>query len=307
MAVRAAADLSSRAGAELHIVHVRQKLPISPGLPQSAYFERAFEEYADLYREETEQLMRQQAFKAKAEGADVAGAHLREGEAAEEITGLAGELGADLVVVGSRGAGMVERLVTGSVSEGVVRLASCPVLVMRGEEAAWPPKRLVIGDDSSEAARGAGELAVSIGKLFDAQALLVRVYEPMTIFKARRASNVRMAMELLRKGEEFLEKRADELEEVLGARTEIRIATGDPAAIIREAAEEEGEAALVVVGSRGLGKLERLRMWSISNKVMRAASGPVLVYRQPLKKRRRPVVRIPSRRRRKLHGPFAEG
>ena len=132
LAVRAAADLSTRAGAELHIVHVRKELPIWPGYPSSEYTRSAFEELAREQEEETERLMERQAAEAKAEGANVAGTHSREGRPAERIAGLADELGADLVVVGSRGLGTMKRLVVGSVSEGVVNLAPCPVLVVRG-------------------------------------------------------------------------------------------------------------------------------------------------------------------------------
>jgi uncharacterized membrane protein YeaQ/YmgE (transglycosylase-associated protein family) len=71
-----------------------------------------------------------------------------------------------IIVVGSRGIGTVKRLVTGCVSEGVVHLAPCPVLVMRGDEA-WPPGDIVVGDDSSEEAKRAGELAMSLGQFPD--------------------------------------------------------------------------------------------------------------------------------------------
>jgi nucleotide-binding universal stress UspA family protein len=56
------------------------------------------------------------------------------GKAAAEIVDLAEELGAGLVVVGSRGLGGIRRALMGSVSDSVVRHAHCPVLVVRREE-----------------------------------------------------------------------------------------------------------------------------------------------------------------------------
>lgn len=42
-------------------------------------------------------------------------------------------------------------------------------------------------------------------------------------------------------------------------------------------AEERGGSALVCVGRRGLGPLERLRLGSVSTKVLRASAGPALI------------------------------
>lgn len=57
--------------------------------------------------------------------------HVRIGHAAEEILDLAREVGADLIIVGSKGLTGVERLVLGSVAERVVREAGCTVEVAR--------------------------------------------------------------------------------------------------------------------------------------------------------------------------------
>lgn len=57
--------------------------------------------------------------------------HVRIGHAAEEILDLAREVGADLIIVGSKGLTGVGRLVLGSVAEHVVREAGCTVEVAR--------------------------------------------------------------------------------------------------------------------------------------------------------------------------------
>jgi nucleotide-binding universal stress UspA family protein len=57
-------------------------------------------------------------------------AHLRRGRKDQEIVRLAEEIGAGLIVIGSRGRGGVRRALMGSVSDSVVRHAHCPVLVV---------------------------------------------------------------------------------------------------------------------------------------------------------------------------------
>ncbi len=274
LAAHAAADLSDRARAELHVVHAWQDLrpPTLPAMAMDEY-SRAYEQY----EREAGELLEEQAERLRSAGGTVSGTHLRKGRPAEEIADLAEELGVDLVVVGSRGLGPVKRLVVGSVSEGVVSLASCPTLVVRGGEGAWPPSRLLVGDDASEEAGRAGKLAASIGKLFDARALLVRVYPQVTVFKARRIVHVRASKDILKEGERFLEKRAARLESVLGTRPEVRVASGDAAAVIQEVAEEGEKPTLVAVGRRGLGAVGHFALGSVSSDVLRAVSGPVLI------------------------------
>jgi nucleotide-binding universal stress UspA family protein len=53
----------------------------------------------------------------------------------EEVIDLASEIGADLIVVGSRGVGTLSRALLGSDSGNIVHHAHCPVLVVRDGEA----------------------------------------------------------------------------------------------------------------------------------------------------------------------------
>ena len=53
------------------------------------------------------------------------------GATADELVAYADERGVDLIVVGARGHGVVARALLGSVSLGVLRKSTCPVLIVR--------------------------------------------------------------------------------------------------------------------------------------------------------------------------------
>ncbi len=282
LASRAAADLSSRSGAELHIVHVWQA-PV-----QSTYVPTTKVEHPLLEELLARELLEEQVERLETFGVTAAGVHLIQGDPAEETVRLSERLGVRLLVVGSRGLGTIASLVLGSVSEKIAYLSSRPTLILRGQgERAWPPQRIIVGDDASEPAKRAGEAAASIGKLYGAQVILVRTayQEPpvpppgFNSPKAQRERNVVARMQQRRKIKQLLEERASELEETLGSRPHVRAAVGyeDTAALILEVAAESDEATLIAVGSRKLGAIKNIMLGSVSRKVLRAASGSVLI------------------------------
>ena len=59
------------------------------------------------------------------------GVHAVVGDPGREITAYAERVGADLIVIPSHGYGFLKHMLLGSVAERVVRLAHCPVLVLR--------------------------------------------------------------------------------------------------------------------------------------------------------------------------------
>jgi nucleotide-binding universal stress UspA family protein len=273
LAARAAVDVCERTGAELHVVHVWYSVPTARLRP----FMRA--ELKKLGKE----LLEEGVKRVEDSGGLVTGAHLLEGRAADEILDLAGQIGAGLVVIGSRGLGLVGRIALGSVSEAVIHHSDWPVLVLRGGEDAWPPERVIFGDDGSEAARAAGGLGASLCGRHGARALLLRAYPRLPEVDAEgRGFDPRIVDDELRRAEKALLERSRELESRLGSRPKVRVVVGDAAASLVEAAEEDvPESTLLAVGSRDLGVIGRMRLGSVSTKVVHAAKGPVLVHPPP--------------------------
>lgn len=274
LAARAATDLAEATKARLHVVHVWQA-PLGD-------FAAFSEIYSTYYKSQAQEVLAEQVNDIEARGGKVAEAHLRErvGAVADEILDVAEELGAGLIIVGSRGLGSVGRLALGSVSEGVVHHAQRPVLVMRGGKGAWPPQRVIIGNDGSETARQTAKLAAEMVKPFGVNGVLVRCYPEMPEIDVEgRTLDPRLVDDALRRAQRVLEERAEELTGILGRRPRVRIAVGEPARTIVEAASEGDERkALVAVGSRGLGAVGRMRLGSVSTKVLRGTEGPVLIY-----------------------------
>jgi universal stress protein A len=124
-------QLARRHAGELILLHVYMDLPAYPEIT-AGQVEAIYEEQ----RRWIETALERRARAARGEGL-LARALLRTGPAAPTIAQTAKEESADLIVVGTHGRAGLDRLVLGSVAERVVRLAACPVLVVKsGERAA---------------------------------------------------------------------------------------------------------------------------------------------------------------------------
>ena len=261
---RAAVDIASLTDAEVHVAHSWHLPPTAfPTMPRE-----------DLYERRARQLLEEETRQIEAAGTSVEG-HLERGRPVDGILRLSKQEGIDLVALGGRGESKIERALLGSVAEGVAYYSSCPVLVGRGGEGAWPPARVIIGDDGSEAAREAGELVARIGRLFNVRILVVQAYpQPPGISEEERASYAWQVEDELRAAEGILEDRANELQGLVDERVRTRVVVGDPAEVILRAAAEQGgvRKTLIAVGTRGLGK-GYVRMGSVAKKILQASRG----------------------------------
>jgi len=138
----AARIVSAVPGGELHVVHV-----ITPYRPYShdggaltgLLYPNTGAEFSSWLAKAREDVREGlPKFCAKVLNAALEGTvgHVRIGRADRELVVLAGELKADLLVVGTHGHTGLERVFLGSVAERVVRAAPCAVLVARSPDAA---------------------------------------------------------------------------------------------------------------------------------------------------------------------------
>ena len=127
LAAATAADLAEKTNSDLHVLTVGLDLPLYELPDHPAEFEDVVREN----RREAKEMLEQQAKRIEESGATVRETHLREGRADKEIVEVAEEIGAGLIVMGSRGHGRLRRALMGSVSEAVVRHAHCPVTIVR--------------------------------------------------------------------------------------------------------------------------------------------------------------------------------
>ena len=132
VALEQAAELAlGRDLTELHAVYVLD-LSVATGEKQPAVGPNVWDAQDTLRSVLTEQLDAARERDPKlAESAVRVMVHVRIGSPVDEIVQLAGEIGADLIVLGTHGRRGLQRLWLGSVAERVVRMASSPVLVVR--------------------------------------------------------------------------------------------------------------------------------------------------------------------------------
>jgi nucleotide-binding universal stress UspA family protein len=129
LAVRAAVELASGTGSELHVVHVVPKVPEMPYLHLAAkegiesFFVwrslKGLELLDDHVRRIGEDL-----------GGSVAASYFREGKPEKELIHLGKEIDAGLIMIGGRRQTRFERVFGANVAEKVLRRADRPVLIV---------------------------------------------------------------------------------------------------------------------------------------------------------------------------------
>ena len=131
-AAQAATEMARAADSEVHVAYAMQEERYRPHLGPEMW--EGWEEGFERAKRSARSWVENEAQRMRGEGAIKVEPHLLVGRPDAVIVWLAEEIGADLVLVGSRGLGAMKRTLIGSVSDSAVRHAHCPVMVVRKEK-----------------------------------------------------------------------------------------------------------------------------------------------------------------------------
>jgi nucleotide-binding universal stress UspA family protein len=240
------------------------------------------EDQADELLASAEVVLEQAAKQLAGHGLQVEREVMR-GRAASCIVEDAGDFGADLIVIGSRGHGSIGSMLLGSVSAEVADHSPCPVLVARQPRVT----RVIVGADGSPYALAAEEW-LKRWPIFGHAAFEVTSVAylgmPWTSGLALSAYSgggedyADSGRQIVDEHRRLAEDSAERLR-AAGLRATALVAEGDAAhELIRIAQDDQAD--LVVLGTHGRTGLARLIMGSVARNVMLHAPCSVLIVRQ---------------------------
>lgn len=211
-------------------------------------------------------------------------AEVEHGTPYEKIVERADEEGCDLVVMGRRGLGRLERMLIGSVTRRVIAHSTRDVLVVP-TGAAIAPDRILVATDGSAHGDAAVEAAMYFAASHGGALTAITVVQMFPEFYAD-------APLVVDRGEAEAAAVLDRVAKS-AASTGLRLSTelrrGDPA---HEVVSHAGasNAGMIFVGSRGLSGLKKLLLGSVAEKIIGLAHCPIYVA----KLKRRPRLRRAS-------------
>jgi nucleotide-binding universal stress UspA family protein len=279
-AARMAIALSNGLNLELHVVCAGR----APSVYTGSETEFLDPEFQDWMREGAKSDARAKldelAERIKEMGGEVAKTHAAVGRPDAEIVHLAEELGAGLIVVGSRGLGPLKLALMGSVSNNVVHHAPGSVLVVRrdGRGRDDLPGRILLALDGSEEAASATRAAVEIANANGSELHILFVLPTQVLmgYPGPEVADQGVLVRARHRAREFVDKKAERIGANGGNVKDAHLAFGKPDEKSVELSEEL-EAGLIVTGSRGLSGVQRALIGSVSDSVVRHAHCPVLV------------------------------
>ncbi|MDP4335120.1 universal stress protein [Curtobacterium sp. A7_M15] len=198
-----------------------------------------------------------------------------EGGATEALVDASQDAG--LLVVGSRGRGGFRGLLLGSVSAACIQHASCPVLVDRGAATASAGRgTVVVGVDGSPESGHALRFAVTLARGLGLRVRTITTWQwPEALNREEPPfDHWSPEQDALSTASSALDAAEDLIDDDVEVTSEL--VEGRPAGVLLDASRD---AALLVLGNRGLGGFRGLLVGSVTQECAQHASCPVVVHR----------------------------
>jgi nucleotide-binding universal stress UspA family protein len=273
-AVRRAARIAQQHDAQLHLLHVVRPLDLYPSLTLTP----------DEFGHSDQELQQAEQTRVEAMATALSGQFgirvlpvTRLGRAHTEIAGYAQEVAADLMAAGSRGESTLMDLFLGSTVSRLLRVAACPVLIVKKPEDE-PYRKVLAAVDFSPVSTAVLGHAFSLAD--GARVETLHVLGSEVEQRLRKAKFVRVDLT------DWLARQRAEAEEQLdallaplekGAAAGRLVQPGFPPAVICQCIED-GQVDLVVLGRHGYGGgLQDWLLGSVSKDVAHAATCDVLL------------------------------
>jgi nucleotide-binding universal stress UspA family protein len=213
---------------------------------------------------------------------------IRRGSPADEIIKTCQSIGADLALVGLKGASNAPEFLLGGVAHKVIKYAPCSVLVAKKESEAI--NKVLVPLDGSKYSDEVMQFLLRMPLPHHTEILLITVVQS---FAAALVKAYTLDLERDRQIIAELQKAEEDVAERLmtkakgqvrkgGYKVSAIVARGDPSQeILREAVERNVD--LIAMGAKGLTGVRNFLLGSVAHRVTRYAKPSVLVVRPPKK------------------------
>lgn len=191
---------------------------------------------------------------------------------------------AQMVVIGCRGNGQVERALLGSVSSGLVHHAHCPVAIIHDEKVpdGQPPSDapVLVGVDGSPMSDAATAIAFDEASRRGVDLVALHAWSDMGPIEFASVNWAPIEWRNIRdQEEEVLSERLSGYQERYPDVTVHKVVVADRPTL--RLLEKAKEAQLVVLGSHGRGGIPGMLLGSVSAATVNAAEVPVIIARRP--------------------------
>ena len=286
MALSWAILLGSDENAELDVIKVFEPL----GETSTVKFDYNFrgqlaERYAELEKEDRQML---EEVKSSCQKQSISKVHVDvlKGHAASVLLDYARQSGSGMIVTGTKGHGVLNEMLVGSVTSSLVSLSQVPVLVVKDQSAPAKLQKILVAYDGSHFAKAALDQAVDISKRTGAKLLAVKVNDPLDFLSVYSwtefgsATRLKEQLETMDKSDRQLMDDAKSVGKLKGIAIDTEFLSGANIAdvLIRHAKDTDTD--MIVAGTLGHDLLGGLLLGSVTRNLVSLSKIPVLVVKQ---------------------------